>query len=138
GRTVRMEELGRHFELWGGRNVETFIASGNVIFETARKNAQATERAIEEHIWKALGYPVITFLRSLPELALIAAHTPFPDSEYVSGGRLFVGFMKSSADRSVIRAIESLQTDVDDFAVDGRELYWLRRAQLMASLASEP
>jgi uncharacterized protein (DUF1697 family) len=138
GRTVRMAELRRHFEVWGGRNVETFIASGNVIFETSRRNAQATERAIEDHIEEALGYSVITFLRSMSELAAIAAHTPFLESEYVSGGRLFVGFMKSPADRSVIRAIQSLRTEVDDFAVEGREVYWLRRAQLMASLAKGP
>ena len=50
GHTVRMEALRREFESLGATNVETFIASGNVIFDTARRNAAALERAIEEHL----------------------------------------------------------------------------------------
>ena len=33
GHTVRMDALRRLFETWGGVNVETFISSGNVVFE---------------------------------------------------------------------------------------------------------
>jgi uncharacterized protein (DUF1697 family) len=133
-----MDALRRQFEAWGARNVETFIASGNVIFDSLRKSEQAAERTLEDHIRVALGYPVVVFLRSVSELAAIAERAPFPESEYARGGRLFVGFMKSAADRSVVRAITALQTDIDEFAVAGREVYWLRRAQLMASLAKGP
>ena len=138
GHTVRMDALKRHFEMWGGKNVETFIASGNVVFDMSRRDPNAAERAIEAHIEKALGYPVVTYLRSIPELAAVAAHAPFPQHEYERGGRLFVGFMKSAATRSVARALAALRTDIDDLAVEGREVYWLRRSQLMASLATGP
>ncbi len=138
GHTVRMDALRRHFETWGGQNVETFIASGNVIFHTARRDQNAAERAIEAHIEKALGYPVMTYLRSIPELAAVAAHAPFAPDEYERGGRLFVGFMKSAATPSMAHALAALRTDIDDLAVAGREVYWLRRAQLMASLATGP
>lgn len=138
GHTVRMDALRRHFQVWGGTNVETLIASGNVIFETSRRDQNAAERAIEAHIEKALGYPVATYLRSIPELAAVAAHAPFPPDEYDRGGRLFVGFMKSAATRSMARALSAMRTNIDDLAVEGREVYWLRRAQLMASLATGP
>ena len=138
GRTVRMDALRRHFEIWGGTNVETFIASGNVIFDTTRRDPDAAERTIEAHMEKGFGYRVVTFLRSIPELAAVAAHAPFPQHEYDRGGRLFVGFMKSPATRAMARAIAALRTDIDDLAVEGREVYWLRRAQLMASLATGP
>ncbi len=138
GHTVRMDALRRHFQVWGGTNVETFIASGNVIFETSRRDQNAAERAIEAHIAKALGYPVVTYLRSIPELAAVAAHAPFPLDEYDRGGRLFVGFMKTAATPAVARALAGLRTDIDDLAVEGREVYWLRRTQLMPSLATGP
>jgi uncharacterized protein (DUF1697 family) len=138
GHTVRMDALRRHFETWGGRNVETFIASGNVIFHTSRRDRHAAERAIEAHLAKTLGYPVVAYLRSVPELAAVAAHAPFPADEYARGARLFVGFMKSEATRSMADAVAALRTDIDDLAVHGREVYWLRRAQLMASLATGP
>jgi uncharacterized protein (DUF1697 family) len=138
GHTVRMDALRRLFEAWGGANVETFIASGNVIFETSRRNQEVAERAIEEHVRKALGYPVVTFLRTVPELAAIAAHAPYPQAEFDSGGALFVGFMKSAPSPAVARAVAALRNDVNDFTIKDRELYWLRRSQLMQSLATGP
>jgi uncharacterized protein (DUF1697 family) len=84
------------------------------------------------------GTPVVVFLRSIPELAAIAQRAPFPEREYAHGGRLFVAFMKSIADRSLVGRLRALRTDIDEFAVAGREVYWLRRAQLMASLGKQP
>jgi uncharacterized protein (DUF1697 family) len=138
GRTIRMDALRRLFETWGGSNVETFIASGNVVFDTARRSAESTERSIEDHVRKALGYPVMTFLRTVPELAAVAAHLPFAQDELDAGGTLFVGFMKTAPGPSVARAVAALRNDVNDFAVRDRELYWLRRSQLMQVISGPP
>jgi uncharacterized protein (DUF1697 family) len=138
GRVVKMQELRRIFEAWGAVNVETFIASGNVVFDTPRRSAQAAEDGIEQEMRKALGYPVVTFLRTLPEVAAIAAHVPFAQEEVNAAARLFVGFLKNSPGPSVARALAALSNDVDGFAVKGRELYWLRRSQLMESMRNGP
>jgi uncharacterized protein (DUF1697 family) len=138
GRTVRMDALRRHFETWGGTNVETFIASGNVVLDSSRRNAETAERMIEDHLRQALGYPVVTFLRTVPELAAIAAYAPFPQEEFDPGGRLYVALMKTAPGPSVRRAVAALSNDLDDFTIEGRELYWLRRSQLMQSIATGP
>ena len=67
GHVVKMDRLRTLFEAAGFRGAETFIASGNVVFESSRKSAGDLERAIETHLKKALGYPVATFVRSMPE-----------------------------------------------------------------------
>ena len=133
GRTVRMEALRRAFEGWGASGVETFIASGNIVFETTRRNVASLELAIEAHLLDALGFPVATFVRTIPELAGIAAHQPFPAARLLPESRVFVGFMKTAPS---VDAVAALRTDLDDFAVRNRELYWLRRSQLMQSIAS--
>jgi uncharacterized protein (DUF1697 family) len=127
GHTVRMEALRRQFESIGATHVETFIASGNVIFETARRNADALERAIEDHLRTALGFPVGTFLRTIPELAAVAAHAPFPESELAAGATMYVAFLKKAPGAAARVAVAALRNPVDDLAVHGRELYWLRR-----------
>jgi uncharacterized protein (DUF1697 family) len=138
GRTVKMDALRGLFESWGGTNVETFIASGNVVLDSSRRNAETAELAIEDHLRRALGYPVVTFLRTVPELAAIAAHAPFPQEEFDRGGTLYVALMKTAPGPSVRRAVAALRTDLDDFTLEGRELYWLRRSQLMQSIAAGP
>ncbi len=64
GHTVKMDVLRRHFELLGYTDVETFIASGNVIFTAPSHNAQMLEMTIENKLREALGYEVATFLRT--------------------------------------------------------------------------
>src|ERR1041385_3864079 len=75
--TVTMDFLRHFFESLGFAHVETFIASGNIVFETASKNAQALERKIESGLRAALGYEVVAFVRTGAELAAIASYKPF-------------------------------------------------------------
>ena len=49
GHTVKMDQLRRLFERLGFSKVETFIASGNVIFESASRSAKALEKNTEAH-----------------------------------------------------------------------------------------
>ena len=48
GRTVEMRSLRQVFESLGFSKVATFIASGNVVFETRTKKTRALERQLKE------------------------------------------------------------------------------------------
>ena len=54
GHTVKMDHLRQLFESLGLLNVETFIASGNVIFDSPDENVQALEKQIESHLHESL------------------------------------------------------------------------------------
>jgi uncharacterized protein (DUF1697 family) len=79
GHTVTMERLRALFESFGFVKVETFIASGNVIFETDTAVTAQVEKAIENHLRPALGFAAATFVRTQAEVAAIAAYNPFGD-----------------------------------------------------------
>jgi uncharacterized protein (DUF1697 family) len=125
GHTVRMEELRRLFEKMGAANVETFIASGNVIFESAASPA-ALEQQLETGLEKALKFPVSTFLRTVAEVARIGQAAAFPELEVAGAGPLYVGFLKSAPSAPVRAAVAAASTSAHRFAVIERELYWLR------------
>ena len=63
GHMVKMDRLRALFAELKFRNVETLIASGNVIFEATTADAEALEQRIERHLRTSLGYEVATFLR---------------------------------------------------------------------------
>ena len=131
GHVVRMDELRRVFESLKLRNVETFIASGNVLFEGAVRDAAQLERRIERALAQALSYDVGAFIRSIDELASVAAYRPFGNGE-PAGSKLSVVFLKSSPDQALRRNIEALRVATDDFHVNGREVYWLCRGGRMS------
>jgi len=125
GHTVKMDRLRALFEAIGFRNVETVIASGNVLFDAAAKDVAALERRIERHLEEELGYAVATFVRSPEALAAIVAADPFARSrQRTSESRLFIGFLKSTPPADVCRAVDGCLTPTDEFRILDRELFW--------------
>lgn len=125
GHNVKMDHLRQLFESLGFSNVETFIASGNVIFDAKAGNIKVLEKKIESCLHEALGYEVATFIRTDTELAWIANYKPFPQSQLDAAMALNIGFLAEPLDDSTKQKLMSLQTDIDDFHFHGREIYWL-------------
>jgi uncharacterized protein (DUF1697 family) len=125
GHVATMAALRGHFEKLGFEQVETFINSGNVIFTTSAKNDAALERKIEAHLEKALGYEVKTFVRSEAEIAAIARYKPFDEARMRSALTLSVAFLAAPLDAAAQKLLMAMKTDIDDFHVNGREMYWL-------------
>lgn len=129
-----MDHLRGLFNALGLANVETFIASGNVIFDSPSKNATALEKKIEAHLKATLGYNVATFIRSRAELAAIANYKPFSSSELDDpGNTLYIAFLPDKPANDTKKQLSSLISEADDFHVSGREVYWLCRRKFSES-----
>jgi uncharacterized protein (DUF1697 family) len=125
GHVVKMEALRALFVSMRFAAVETFIASGNVIFETNRKDTAALTASIESSLQKALGYEVTTFLRTDTDLAAVARCQPFPAANIATAATFCVGFMTAPLDAESTRLALALRSEIDDFHVHGSEFYWL-------------
>jgi uncharacterized protein (DUF1697 family) len=136
GRTVKMEALRAIFAAMGFGDVETFIASGNVIFTAPAQDTRALERRIEGELKKALGYEVETFIRTPAELDAITKHRPFGDD--ADGHTVYVNFVYEPLAKDAAERLEALRTEVDEFHVHGREFYWLARKKISESLVTGP
>jgi uncharacterized protein (DUF1697 family) len=130
GHTVKMDYLRGLFEALGFTNVETFIASGNVIFDSPSRSTRALGRKIEASLELTLGYAVATFIRSTSELSEIASHKPFSDAELSAAGiTLYIGFMAASPSDAAKQKLLAVSLKTDDFHLNGREVYWLCRTK---------
>lgn len=125
GHTVKMETLRALFSSWKLRRVETFIASGNVLFETGEKDLSALEQHLERELPKALGFPVATFLRTCEDVSRIAERQPFPPALFASAPAYNVGFLKTPLTPEGQGLLATLNSPIDAFHAEGRELYWL-------------
>jgi uncharacterized protein (DUF1697 family) len=131
GHRIKMDELRRLFEALQFEQVETFIASGNVIFSSPSLDVPAAEEQIARHLHEALGYEVMTFIRSRSELDSIASFEP--REPFSTDPSVYVIFLREAADVEFRRSLEGLGTDTDRFAFAGREAYWLIRGKLSES-----
>ena len=132
GHVVKMDRLRTLFEELDFTDVETVIASGNVLFSSSARSAAALEAKIERHLESALGYEVTTFVRTPAEMSTVAAFDPFPGM-VEDGHTLSVAFLKEHPGRHVTERLHGMRTDYDELLVHGRELYWLARGRMSDS-----
>jgi uncharacterized protein (DUF1697 family) len=136
GHVVKMERLRAVFSGLGFTEVETFIASGNVIFSSPERDSATLERRVEVALAKALGYEVATFIRTPAELEAIATHRPFGVEPEAGAGTIYIMFLARPLGPPARKQIAALATPSDDFACQGREVYWCRRGNLLDSTVS--
>jgi len=125
GHRVAMAELRAIFAGLGFGNVETFIASGNVIFDAPRGDRLGLVPRIERELETRLGYEVRTFLRTPEEIAAVARAEPFEPGLLARAQALNVGFLAAPLGRMQLGKLAELSTAVDHFAADGPHVYWL-------------
>ena len=133
GHVVKMDALRSILSGCGVTGVETFIASGNVLFTSPTRDAASVERTLEAALQKALGYPVSTFVRTPEELAAVAAHMPCSADPAASGGAIHIIFLAGPLDSAARRELAALSAPGDELSSKGREVYWCRSGKLSES-----
>jgi uncharacterized protein (DUF1697 family) len=131
GHIVKMNELRALFESIPLSSVSTFIASGNVIFDS-KKPPSALETSIEKKLKVALGYDVVTMVRSTEQIAAVAEHASANRLDE-AGGTLYVGFLKRTPSAAGAKAAEALSNSIDTLSVFGNEFYWQARKSFAES-----
>lgn len=125
-RRLPMNQLQALFQQLKFSAVETFIASGNVLFTSAQADAAALETKIAAHLEKSLGYDVDTFVRTAEETVQIARAKIFPEDGQ-DGITLHAVLLHAPLTPEVARRLMAVRTETDEFRVVGCEYYWLCR-----------
>ena len=132
-RRLPMSKLKVLFEELGFEKVETFIASGNVLFSVRRSvDAAQLESRISTHLASALGYSVETFLRTADDVVRIASEKIFAEDGKVEVN-IHVAFLKEKISASAARQLETVETGYDQLRAKGREFYWLTLGEISKS-----
>ena len=135
GRTlVKMADLKTCFETLGFEGVSTYIASGNVLFESDEDDATQLATAIEAAIEQRFGLPVKVVVLNQEGYARIVKAIPKP---WIGDGtlRANVAFLRRGTDaKQVVRELEPDAAIEQVKAVDGAILWATRRDSLNRSV----
>jgi uncharacterized protein (DUF1697 family) len=133
GRFIKMAELAAHFESLGLSDVSTHINSGNVLFTTRNRNLSQLATQIERDLEPLLGFKSEVFLRTPTEVHAIANTALSHRSAVPESGEVNVAFLAAQLDSEQLNALQSLRTELDEFAHTEREVYWLCKGNQMDS-----
>ncbi len=123
---IKMADLKQMFESFGLENVQTYIQSGNVIFESDEKDASVLEGRIERQLEKAFGKKIQLFVRTIRQVVSIVKACPFDPKD---GESAYVVILDKKPDKKSMDALMAFRSEYDDFVVKGKEGYQLRRSR---------
>lgn len=126
---VKMEDLRAVLVSHGFTNVQTYIQSGNVVFDDPNQSYAEAEHVIASQLEARFGFAVATFLRSAAELVELEAACPFMPSEIDPQAALYVTFVRHEPDAEAQARLAQYQNELDTFRITGRHVWWLRHKQ---------
>ncbi|HUP74140.1 MAG TPA: DUF1697 domain-containing protein [Acidimicrobiales bacterium] len=138
---LSMTELRALFESFGYSHVETYIQSGNVVFDGASRKSALVASEVEAAFADALGRPLDVVIRSAREMSAVIKANPFlgrvPDPT-----KLHVVFLNHAPDEARVNELDVSRFEPEEFALGAREVYLhcpdgLGRSKLSAALAAK-
>jgi uncharacterized protein (DUF1697 family) len=112
-----MTELKAMCEATGFRSVRTYIASGNVVFQSAKTEAQV-KGALEAALAAYVGKPVGVLVRTAAEMAAVLARNPFPK---MPGNRTVAYFLEGAPGSDALKSVSNQSSE--QLRLGQREIY---------------
>ncbi len=122
-KVIKMTELARLFESFGLDKVRTYIASGNVLFETPETDPGIVTQTIEDGLREALGYEIKVILRTISDLTDLVSSDPFKDPAQPEHARLYVTFLAEDSNSTLKLPYESSDGSLQILNKTSREVF---------------
>ena len=124
---LSMAEFRRLLEDLGFRNIETYIQSGNAVFDAAGPAAKV-QAAVTAALQKLMGAKVDGVVRTHDDLLRVISQNPFAREAGEDGSRVAVSFLAAQAGAGAAAAFQAIVEKYperrDRFHVAGEHIYF--------------
>ena len=112
-------------EAAGGRDVETYINTGNVRLTHSARSVAKVQQALEKAYAEAAGFEVPTIVFTAADLAALTARAEELHAEHDPGGQHYVTLYAAAPPAAAVEAAHALAHEGETVVVDGRAAYVL-------------
>ena len=117
---IHVAELKSMYESLGLENVQTYVQSGNVVFDSEEQDSERLRKTIEAQIESTFGFSVPVLIRSGNDFRRIIESHPFAGEELA---RVLVTFLYDNPEQSKWNDLSLYKDKVDQFALGEQEIY---------------
>ncbi|HMV27509.1 MAG TPA: DUF1697 domain-containing protein [bacterium] len=124
---IKMNDLKSYFVSYGYKNVQTYIQSGNVVFESAKQESEKLSKKVGEQLAVSLGYIVPVIARSLNEWVIVNENNPYAKKKLRPDERVYVTLLAIKPKPDLAQSLNALSDTKDEFQLNGKTVYILCR-----------
>lgn len=119
-RKLKMADLRVMLSDMGLENVQTYIQSGNVVFEAPENDTDDLSQRIKRQIEKTFGYEVPVIICTVSNLKSILANIPFKKKK---GWKRYITFLSHQPDKAQQEKLETRSSNIELFRVGDGVVY---------------
>jgi uncharacterized protein (DUF1697 family) len=107
----------------GFSNAQTYIQSGNIVFQFAETNEKVLEEMISNAINKQFNFDVPTMVKGVTEMKKIVSKNPYLKDESKDISHLHVTFLNDIPAQEILNTLASGDYKSDEYTLVGKTIY---------------
>lgn len=120
---IKMDALRHLYADLGFTNVQTYIQSGNVVFQNKETRLQDLEKKIAKKIFEQFGFEVPVLVKEIEELKKIVKNNPFTSDKTKDASYLHITFISAQPDKTNLDKIKEGQYQPEEFELLDKTIY---------------
>lgn len=120
---IKMDALQKMYADLNFKNIQTYIQSGNIIFQNKKTTHKDLEKKIAKNIFEEFGFEVPVIVKELGELTTIVKNNPFVNKRNEDLTKLHITFLSQEPEQINVEKIKGGQYQSDEFILIGSTIY---------------
>jgi uncharacterized protein (DUF1697 family) len=120
---IKMDALRKMYSDLNFKNVQSYIQSGNVVFQDKKIKHKDLESKIAKEILREFGFEVPVMVKELEEFVTVLNNNPFLINRNEDNTKLHVTFLSQEPQQLEVDKIKDGQYASDEFIVFGKAVY---------------
>ncbi len=121
---IKMAELKAQLAPLGFQYLQTYIQSGNIVFQFPETPPRELAEQIEQEILAGYGFEVPTLVKRLADMQEVIQKNPFVGARARDTTRLYVTFLHAQPEAARLEALQAEDYLPEEFIVQGQNLYF--------------
>jgi uncharacterized protein (DUF1697 family) len=121
---IKMADLRSHLENIGSQNVQTYIQSGNIVFQDQGADNRQLELKIRKMIEEEYEFDVPVMVLDPATLVKIIANNPFDNREFEDTGKLYVTFLSEVPQEENVKKLQAIDAPGEHMVIAGKHIYF--------------
>jgi len=122
-KSLKMADLKRVFESLSFKNVQTYVQSGNVIFDCKPAETAKIAEGVEARLLEVFGVSPALIIRTQNDLKRIIDNNPLVRKANTEPDKLHVTFLLDAPDETIVSKLDVTPGPGEMFALAGKEVY---------------
>lgn len=120
---IKMSELKECLETIHLKHIQTFLQSGNVVFESELEDTEKLQILIQHSIEFVFSINVPVIVRSQEEMKNILTANPFDNFSVLPKDKIFINYLQNLPTEETLTAFKPMDAKGDIFKIDGKNIF---------------